>query len=139
MKDRLTALIIDDMKAARNEISDLLLQYIPDLKILEAEDGLDGYALIQRNIKQIDMVFTDINMPQVNGLKLIKILREVESFKSLPIIVVSILIAREDIEKALSLGASGYLTKPVKRADFEIIYSAVIEPVLKERTRPLNL
>ena len=139
MKDRLTALIIDDMKAARYEITDLLLQYIPDLKILEAEDGLDGYALIQRNIQQIDMVFTDINMPQVNGLKLIKILREVESFKILPIIVVSVLNAREDIEKALSLGASGYLTKPVKRADFEIIYSAVIEPLLKERTRPLHL
>lgn len=139
MKDRLTALIIDDMKTARNELSDLLLQYIPDLRILEAEDGLDGYALIQRNIRQIDMIFTDINMPQVNGLKLIKILRAVESFKNFPIIVVSVLNAREDIDKALALGANGYLTKPVKRTDFEVIYAAVIEPLLKERTRPLNM
>lgn len=136
MKDRLTALVVDDMKGARKEISGFLFQYIPDLRILEAEDGIDGYALIQRNIGHIDIVFTDINMPQVNGLKLIKILREVESFKNLPIIVISILNAHEDIDKALRLGANGYLTKPVKKEDFEIIYAAIIEPMFKEKPAP---
>jgi len=136
MKNRLTALVVDDMKGARKEISNFLLQYIPDLRILEAEDGIDGYALIQRYIGHIDMVFTDINMPQVSGLKLIKILREVESFKNLPIIVISILNAREEIDKALWLGANGYLTKPVKKEDFEIIYAAIIEPMLRDKHAP---
>jgi len=133
MDESLTVLIIDDLKSAREEIIELLCQYIPTLNIFEAEDGLDGYAIIQKNKNKIDVVFTDINMPQVNGLKLIKILREVESFKSLPIIVISVLDASADIEKALQLGATGYITKPVKQEDFDIIYESILEPIIKRK------
>lgn len=134
MDGSLTVLIIDDLKSAREEIIELLCQYIPTLNIFEAEDGLDGYAIIQRNKNNIDVVFTDINMPQVNGLKLIKILREVESFKSLPIIVISVLDASADIEKALQLGATGYITKPIKQEDFDIIYESILEPLIKKKS-----
>ncbi|OGF68192.1 MAG: hypothetical protein A2Y62_05370 [Candidatus Fischerbacteria bacterium RBG_13_37_8] len=131
MKDNLNVLVIDDMRAAREGLIALLQEYVPNVKIFEAEDGLDGYAIIQRYQNKIDLIFTDINMPQVNGLKLIKILRDVESCKDLPIIVVSILHDRTDIEKAISLGANGYLTKPTKKEDFAVIYTAIIEPLLK--------
>ncbi len=134
MDESLTVLIIDDLKSAREEIIELLCQYIPTLNIFEAEDGLDGYAIIQRNKNNIDVVFTDINMAQVNGLKLIKILREVESFKSLPIIVISVLDASADIEKALQLGANGYITKPIKQEDFDIIYESIFEPLIKRKS-----
>jgi two-component system chemotaxis response regulator CheY len=132
MKETLNALIIDDMRTAREEIIAFLKEYIPGVKIYEAEDGLEGYAIIQKNKNVIDVVFTDINMPNVNGLKLIKILREVEGCKDLPIIVVSIMNETSDIEKALALGANGYITKPTKKGDFEIIYTAIIEPLLKK-------
>lgn len=133
MKENLNVLIIDDMKSAREEIASYLREYIPNLKIYEAEDGLDGYALLQRYKDFIDLIFTDINMPNVNGLKLIKILREVEACKDLPIIVVSIMNETSDIEKALSLGANGYITKPTNKNDFEIIYTAIIEPLLNKK------
>lgn len=135
MPSSLTVLIIDDLKSAREDIIEMLYQYVPDLNIFEAEDGLDGYAIIQKNKNFIDVIFTDINMPQVNGLKLIKILREVEAFKNLPIIVVSVLDASADIEKALQLGATGYITKPIKQEDFDIIYESILEPIIKEKLK----
>jgi two-component system chemotaxis response regulator CheY len=60
-----------------------------------------------------DLVLADINMPVMDGLKLFSILRSDTKYKDLPIIMITTEGAEADREKALALGASAYLSKPI--------------------------
>ena len=61
-----------------------------------------------------DLAFVDINMPVMDGLKLISLIRSEESLASMPICVITTEGAREDRERAIALGANEYLTKPIQ-------------------------
>jgi two-component system chemotaxis response regulator CheY len=71
---------------------------------------------------QIDLLVTDLNMPNVDGFTLIKTIRENPQYKELPIIILSSLGKEEDIKKGFEAGANSYLIKPfnAKRIQYEI-------------------
>jgi two-component system chemotaxis response regulator CheY len=78
--------------------------------VVEAEDGKD--ALAKAEGKNIDLVVTDINMPGMDGIELIKALRAKDEFKFTPIIVLSTLSQKEKVEEGKQAGATGWLYKP---------------------------
>jgi two-component system chemotaxis response regulator CheY len=81
-----------------------------ELEVAEAASGFDALRLLPRGAW--DLVITDINMPDINGLELISIIRKNEAHKATPILIISTASSERDRDRGLSLGASGYLVKP---------------------------
>jgi len=101
-------LIADDSPTIRKFITISLK--MNGFDILSASDGMEALELLPK--KKIDLVITDLNMPNVDGFELIKTIRENSEYKEVPIIILSSLDRKEDIQKGLSYGADSYLIKP---------------------------
>ena len=111
-------LVAEDSSSVRKFIT-FALKLI-GYEVIAAVDGMD--ALEQLPKTKVDLLVTDLNMPNVDGIRLIKTIREDPEYKELPIIILSSLSADEDIENGLSAGANSYLIKPfnAKRIQYEI-------------------
>jgi two-component system, chemotaxis family, chemotaxis protein CheY len=81
-----------------------------ELEIVEAQSGFDALRLLPRGAW--DLVITDINMPDINGLELISFIRKSEAHRTTPILIISTASSERDRERGMTLGASSYLVKP---------------------------
>lgn len=88
------------------------LQRMGGFALDEAQDGVEALKKFSR--APFDIVLTDINMPMMDGLKLISHIRQGVQNAAVPIVVITTESAEEDRQKALKLGASAYLVKPVQ-------------------------
>ena len=104
-------LIVEDSPTMR-QLLVFALKRIKGVEIVEAQDGMDGLRKVTSD--QFDLAFVDINMPVMDGLKLISLIRGEENLASMPICVITTEGAREDRERAIALGANEYLTKPIQ-------------------------
>ena len=104
-------LIVEDSPTMRQLIS-FALKRLREIRITEASDGVDGLKKLAA--EKFDLIFTDINMPIMDGLKLVSLLRNDANYKDTPIIVITTEGAQEDRERALALGANDYITKPIQ-------------------------
>ena len=113
-----TILIAEDSNSIRKFIASALK--LRGFKVVEASDGME--ALEKLPIQKVDLLITDINMPNLDGIGLIKSVRESPDYKDLPIIILSSLTKDEDIAKGLEAGADSYLIKPfnAKRVQYEV-------------------
>ena len=101
-------LVVDDSPTIRKFISIALK--IKGYEIISASDGMEALELLPND--KIDLVITDLNMPNIDGFNLIERIRSNENFLNTPIIVMSNLSDSEDIERAMQLGANSYIIKP---------------------------
>jgi two-component system chemotaxis response regulator CheY len=108
---RLTALVVDDSAAMRKQLG-WALQRVFGMSPVEAADGADAWRKLSSG--RYDIVITDINMPLMDGLKLISLVRSGGDHRFVPIIVITTEGAEADRERAMALGASTYLVKPVQ-------------------------
>jgi two-component system chemotaxis response regulator CheY len=106
-----TALVVEDSPTMRQLIV-FALRRIRGLEVLEADDGVD--ALRKMAATKLDIILTDINMPIMDGLKLVKRVRSDEALKNIPIVIITTEGAEEDRQRALALGANAYITKPIQ-------------------------
>jgi two-component system chemotaxis response regulator CheY len=106
-----TALVVEDSPTMRQLIV-FALKRISGLTVVEADDGVD--ALRKLSAQKLDIILTDINMPIMDGLKLVKRIRSDEQLKTIPIIIITTEGAEEDRQRALALGANAYITKPIQ-------------------------
>ena len=106
-------LTVDDSLVIRNIISTILKSSGFDVDT--AINGIDGLEKIYTN--SYDLVISDINMPKMDGLKMVQTLRENDEYKDLKIIVLSTEEEEEDKKRGLEAGANIYLVKPVKPKD----------------------
>jgi two-component system chemotaxis response regulator CheY len=104
-------LVVEDSPTMRQLIV-FALKRIRGFQIVEANDGVDG--LKKLSAEKFDLILTDINMPIMDGLKLVSMVRNDPSYKDTPIIVITTEGATEDRERALALGANEYITKPIQ-------------------------
>lgn len=111
MADMLHALVVEDSPTMRQLIV-FALSRIKTLKVIEADDGVD--ALKKLSQQHFDILITDINMPMMDGLKLVSMVRKDEVHKEIPIVIITTEGAQEDRQRALSLGANAYITKPIQ-------------------------
>jgi two-component system chemotaxis response regulator CheY len=80
------------------------------VKITEAESGFEALRVLPR--ETFDLILTDINMADINGLELVSFVKSNETYRSIPLVIVSTEGSDRDREKGLSLGADAYLVKP---------------------------
>jgi two-component system chemotaxis response regulator CheY len=104
-------LIVEDSPTMRQLIV-FALKRVRGLQIVEANDGVDG--LKKLSAEKFDLIFTDINMPIMDGLKLVSLVRNDVNYKKVPIVIITTEGANEDRERALALGANEYITKPIQ-------------------------
>ena len=104
-------LIVDDSKTIRNLVSFILKK--EGYKVTMAEDGLDGLEKLYA-ADDIDLVISDVNMPNMDGFTFIRTVREQEVYRNLPIVVLSTEGQEKDIKQGISLGANLYMVKPAQ-------------------------
>jgi len=109
----LRAAVIDDDRDMVKVIGVMLK--VKGIATVEAFSGLSGYAMVKR--EQPDIVLLDIMMPDIDGFEVLRKLRLDQETEHIPIIFVSARAGRQHIERGLSLGAQGYITKPFKPDD----------------------
>jgi two-component system chemotaxis response regulator CheY len=106
-----SCLIVEDSPMMR-QLLVLALSRIRNLQIVEADDGVDGLRKLAGG--KFDIILTDINMPIMDGLKLVKRIRTDPVHKDVPVIVITTEASSEDRMRALQLGANAYITKPIQ-------------------------
>jgi two-component system chemotaxis response regulator CheY len=89
------------------------LKRIPDMITEEAGDGVEALKLLAKPPPP-DIIITDINMPIMDGLKLVQRVRSDERLRDIPIVIITTEGGAEDRARALALGANAYITKPIK-------------------------
>lgn len=78
--------------------------------VVEATNGFDALRLLPR--EQVDLIITDINMPDINGLELISYVRNNPNYRTIPLFIISTESSEKDRERGMTLGADEYLVKP---------------------------
>jgi len=102
-------LITEDSPTMRS----LLVSTIETLEgyeIVEAASGFEALRLLPR--EKVDLIITDINMPDINGLELISYVKNNPNYRHIPLFIISTESSEKDREKGLALGADEYLVKP---------------------------
>jgi two-component system chemotaxis response regulator CheY len=111
MAENKRVLVVEDSPAMRQLIR-FALNKVEGLEVLEANDGVDGLSKLTG--KKFDLLVVDINMPIMDGLKLIDMVRKNVEHKEVPILIITTESAEEDRQRAMALGVDEYLTKPVQ-------------------------
>ena len=102
-------LVVDDMSTMRRIIRTILNQ-LGYSNIDEAENGKQALAKLKK--EKFDFVVTDWNMPEMDGLSLVKAIRSDEELKHLPVLMVTAEAKKENVMEALKAGVNNYIVKP---------------------------
>jgi two-component system chemotaxis response regulator CheY len=106
-----TVLIVDDSNTMRKIVSRALRQAGIDFStILEAGDGQEALDVLNAN--DVDVILSDINMPNMNGLEFLKAKSEIAAIKDIPVVMISTETGADIINEAKSYGAKGAIKKP---------------------------
>jgi two-component system, chemotaxis family, chemotaxis protein CheY len=104
-----TALVVDDSRTMRQMVAFTLTN--AGFTVVEAEDGKDAVNKVSGGAK-MDIVVTDLNMPEMDGITLIKELRKMSTFKFTPILMLTTESAMEKKKEGKEAGATGWIVKP---------------------------
>ncbi len=119
-------LVVEDSKAIRSMMR-VSLEEAGGFFVEEAGNGFE--ALKALPTRRFDLIITDINMPDINGLELISFVRSNPAYNDIPLIIVSTEKSDEDKKRGLALGASSYVIKPFSKEDL----MAAVNKVLREK------
>jgi len=103
-------LIVEDSPTMRQLIA-FSLKRLKNIRIVEANDGVDGLKKLSQD--SFNLIITDINMPVMDGLKLVSLIRKDAIYKTVPIFIITTEGGQEDKDRAMALGANAYITKPI--------------------------
>jgi two-component system chemotaxis response regulator CheY len=106
-----SCLVVEDSPMMR-QLLVFALARIKRIQVTEAEDGVDALRKLATN--RYDLIMSDINMPIMDGLKLVKRIRSDANHSSTPIIIITTEGSTEDRQRAMALGANAYITKPIQ-------------------------
>jgi len=125
-----TILVIDDVKANIDTFIELLNT---EYEVLVAINGLDGLEIVSDN--QIDLILLDVNMPNMNGYEVCKILKSEDETRDIPIIFITVNDNENSIENAYDAGAADYIVNPFKPTELKARVKTQLN--LLEKTREL--
>lgn len=108
------SILVTDDSAIMRMFLVMSLKRMMKVKITEAVNGIDALAKLKGG--KFDLLLTDMNMPEMNGAELIRCVR-IGMQSDMPIVIITTMGEIKDREIGMSLGASGYLTKPVNQAE----------------------
>lgn len=123
----LSILLVDDDKIERLKFHKVCKEVKSERIIFEAVNGEEAFTLLENKISAFDLIITDINMPRMDGLEFLSILRNNKKYKSIPVVVMSTSERNIDLKKAYQLGISGYFSKPLKYSEYKKKVTSLLE------------
>ncbi|MBS9436352.1 chemotaxis protein CheY [Photorhabdus noenieputensis] len=117
-------LVVDDFSTMRRIVRNLLKE-LGFNNVEEAQDGAEALAKIRSS--QFDFIISDWNMPNMDGLELLKVIREDAQLAKIPVLMVTAEAKKENIIAAAQAGASGYVVKPFTAATLEEKLNKIFE------------
>ncbi len=124
----LRVLVVDDSAPARMLIAEAVERGSSrrgrTLRIVEACDAFEALRLLPR--EPFDLVLTDVNMPALSGLELIRLIRARPEHRGLPIVVLSTEREEDDVRRAREAGADGYLPKPFGASELDALLAKLL-------------
>ena len=108
-KQRQTILIVDDTQMNRSILADILED---KYDIIEAEDGLEAVAILQKQWSSISMLLLDLYMPKMNGYEVLEVMNNNRWIETIPVIIISSENKLERIHQAYDLGVTDFLSRP---------------------------
>jgi len=107
----LNILVVDDSTAIRKILIRVLRQTALAIgEIFEARDGLEALEVVRNN--PLNLVLSDINMPNLDGLGLLAQLKNAEASRHLPVVMITTEGSEEKVSQAIRLGSAAYIRKP---------------------------
>lgn len=117
-------LLVEDSATTRALIR-AVIDEMGEFNTVEASSGFEALKLLPT--QEFDLVITDINMPDINGLELISFVKNNPRFNHLPLVIVTTEKSEEDKKRGIALGAAAYITKPFKADELqEVIKKAIM-------------
>ncbi|MFQ5644122.1 MAG: response regulator [Thiogranum sp.] len=129
-------LVVDDDLRNLLALTPLLERW--EIEVLAAGNGHEALEALQHDDECFDLVLLDLMMPEMDGYETLREIRADAGLEQLPVVVLTARAADEDRERALALGANGYLSKPVEARDLKLILDQLLEsgdPPARPRTQ----
>lgn len=112
---KLIALVVDDTALARKIVSESLAR--EGLDVIEAEDGIQAFEIIKKQMSKIDIVITDMMMPRMNGVELTEKIRNELNLADLPVIFLTAMDNQSSLLKIFKAGATDHIVKPFAKEE----------------------
>lgn len=122
-------LLVEDSQSMRTFVRACLEageEEIGEVELVEAASGFDALRLLPRGT--YDLLISDINMPDINGLELLNFVRTSQKYRAVPVLLISTQSSDKNRERGLSLGASAYLAKPFSTEQLLAVTRALLGP-----------
>jgi len=119
-----TILLVEDSATTRALIR-AVIDEMGDFNTVEASSGFEALKLLPT--QECDLVITDINMPDINGLELINFLKNNQRYNHIPLIIVTTERSEEDRKRGMALGATAYITKPFKADELQEVIKRALQ------------
>ena len=104
-------LVVDDSPSMRSVIKKTILASGIDVdEFYEAADGVEALAALRKH--RLDIILTDFNMPHMDGMELLQIIKRDDQLKNIPVVVTSVEGSRKRVDAFMEKGAAGYIKKP---------------------------
>ncbi|MGO8970481.1 MAG: response regulator [Myxococcaceae bacterium] len=107
-------LIVEDSEASRDYLATTVTSF-GDVEVVTTDRGFEALKLLP--LHRFDLIITDIQMPDINGLELINFVKKNPNYRHTPLFIVTAEGREQDRARGLALGAAEYLVKPVKVED----------------------
>lgn len=117
-------LIVEDSSTMRSLIASTL-EDMEDFDITEVASGFEALKVLPE--KPFDLIITDINMPDINGLELVNFVKKHPNYKETPLMIVTTEKGAEDRKRGMSLGADTYITKPFDAEELQTAVTRLLE------------
>lgn len=114
----LRILLIEDDTIEVMKLKRAVAKLEMDHQLIEAEDGEKALEILKSIDSLPDIIFLDLNMPKINGIEFLKILKEDEILRYLPTIILTTSNNRKDVLECYKHGVAGYIIKPLKYDEY---------------------
>lgn len=124
---KLCMLVVDDSPIIRKMVEGFLRHASIQIEVLEAANAQDALALADQ--RAVDLILCDINMPETDGLALLRKMREADKTRSVPVVIMSAEGSLRRVQEAVEAGANGFLRKPFAASEMrEQIFRVLSAP-----------
>ena len=118
MKRELKILLIEDDTIELMKLNRAMLSLNMNHKVTEINNGEDALELLLNEEYYPDIILLDLNMPKINGIEFLSILKTNESLKFIPTIILTTSSNKKDLLECYNIGIAGYIQKPLKYQDY---------------------